>query len=106
MTGKACKAREAKDISGIPANFSRSLAVATDGIQHMESQSRDALGITPFPCFSGIMNYASTTTSGKCTSDGTAGSNSQQFSNPYCMILFTKTGPVLSTRILPMIIDA
>jgi len=79
MTKIARKAREGKDISGIPANYSRSLAVATGGIPHMESQSRDAQSITPFPGFSAIINYASTTTSGKCTSDGTAGSNSSHF---------------------------
>ncbi|CUS07282.1 unnamed protein product, partial [Tuber aestivum] len=72
-------------ISSIPANPSQPLAAATaaDGIPQMTSQPGAALGVTPVTGFSAIMNYASTTTSGKRTSDGTAGLNSQPFSNPY-----------------------
>jgi len=70
-------------ISSIPANFSQSLAAAADGIPQMTSQPGAAVGVTPVTDISAIMNYASTTTSGKRTSDGTAGLNSQPFSNPY-----------------------
>jgi len=69
-------------ISSIPANFSQSLAAA-DGFPQMTSQPGAALGVIPVTGFSTIVNYASTTTSGKRTSDGTAGLNSQPFSNPY-----------------------
>ncbi|KAG0134510.1 P-loop containing nucleoside triphosphate hydrolase protein [Tuber indicum] len=68
-------------ISSIPANFSQS--VAADGIPQMTSQPGAALGVIPVTGSSVIYNYASTTTSGKRTSDGTAGLNSQPFSNPY-----------------------
>ncbi|RPB04749.1 AAA-domain-containing protein [Choiromyces venosus 120613-1] len=71
-------------ISSIPANSSRSLAVAAaNEIPQMISQPGAALGIAPVTGLSAIMNYASTTTSGKRTSDGTAGLNSQPFSHPY-----------------------
>ena len=58
---------------------------ATSGesqVPQMTSQHGASLGVTPVGNLSGVLNYASTTTSGKRTSDGT-GVNSQPFSNPY-----------------------
>jgi len=49
----------------------------------MTSQPAAALGIAPIPGVSALMNYASMTTSGGCMSYGTAGLNSQPFSNAY-----------------------
>jgi len=80
MTKKERKAQEVKVISGIPSDFWQSSGAAVHGILLMKSQPGAALGVIPIPGFSAIMNYSSTTTSGKCKSDGTAGLGSQPFS--------------------------
>ena len=54
----------------------------------MISQYGAALGVTPIPGSSAIMNYSSRATFGKYKSDGKAGLNS----HPFSILVVTATG--------------